>query len=147
VKIFLLTFPKAAEWYSPLIHKGGGTCQNTTSLCPSHQMSGRSFPQLQPGSPNFHIKGKMEFSLLNSGFHLYHNIWRDWVHLMGSFCVFCNFSHQLSFGGSRGLKSTVLTKTCKGGHLFHQCVIILSLFMSYSSPGIFELSGAGCRDQ
>jgi len=101
-------------------------------------MSGRSFPQLQPGSLNFHMKGKMEFSLLNSGFHLYHNIWRDWVHLMGSFCVFCNFSHQLSFGGSRGLKSTVLTKTSKGGHLFHQCVIILSLFMSYSSPGISE---------
>jgi len=106
-------------------------------------MSERSLPQLSPGPPNFQIKGKMEFSLLNSGFHLYHDIWRDWVHLMGSFCVFCNFSHQLTFGGSRGLKSTVLSKTYKGRHLFHQCVIILSLFMSYDSPGISESSEAG----
>ena len=113
------------------------------SRSPGHRTSGRSFPQLQPGPPNFQIKRKMEFSFLNSGFHLYHDIWRDWVHLMGSFCVFCNFFHQLSFGGSRGLKSTVLTKTYKGGHLFHQCVIILALFMSCCSPGIFESSGAG----
>jgi hypothetical protein len=61
--------------------------------------------------------------------------------------VFCNFFHQLSFGGSRGLKSTVLTKTYKGGHFFHQSVIILCLFMSYSSSGISESSGAGWRIQ
>jgi len=71
----------------------------------------------------------MEFSFFNCGFYLYHDIWRDGVHFMGSFCVCCNFSHQLSFGGSRGLKPTVLGNTCKGWHLLHQCVIILCLFM------------------
>jgi len=76
----------------------------------------------------------MDFSLFNSGFYFYHDIWWNWVHFMGSFCVFCNFSHQLSFGGSRGLKPTVLGKTYKGRHLFHQCVIILCLFMFFVVP-------------
>ena len=75
----------------------------------------------------------MEFSLFNCGFHFYHDIWRDGVHLMGSFCVFCNFSHQLSFGGSRGLKPTVLGNTCKGWHLLHQCVIIVCVYLCLSS--------------
>jgi len=71
----------------------------------------------------------MEFSALDGGLYLRHDIGRDRIHLMGSFCMFCNFFHQLSFGGSRGLKPTVLGETCKGWHHFHQCVIILSLFM------------------
>ena len=53
---------------------------------------------------------------------------------MGSFCVFSNFSHQLSFGGSRGLKPTVLSKTYKGWHLLHQSVIILCVFMFFVIP-------------
>jgi len=73
----------------------------------------------------------MEFSLFDSSFHLYHDIWWDGVHFMGSFCVFCNFSHQLSFGGGRGLKPTVLTETCKGWHLLHPWVIILCLFIFF----------------
>ncbi len=76
----------------------------------------------------------IEFSLFNSGFNLHHDIWRDWVHFMGSFCVFCNFSHQLSIGGSRGLKPTVLSKTYKRWHFLHQCVIILCLFMFFVIP-------------
>jgi hypothetical protein len=88
---------------------------------------------------------KMEFSLFNGCFYLYHDIWRDRVHFMGSFCVFCNFSHQLSFGGSRGLEPTVLGKTYKGWHLLHQCVIILCLFMFFC-PSISGSSKAGVRD-
>jgi hypothetical protein len=84
----------------------------------------------------------IEFSLFNSGFYLHHDIWRDGVHFMDSFCVCCNFSHQLSFGGSRGLKPTVLSKTYKGWHLLHQSVIILCLFMFFCSPGISESSAA-----
>lgn len=76
----------------------------------------------------------MDFSLFNSGFHLYHDIWRDWIHFMGSFCVFCNFCHQLSFSGSRGLKPTVLTKTYKRWHFTHQSVISLCLFMFFEVP-------------
>jgi hypothetical protein len=76
----------------------------------------------------------MEFSLFNSSFYLYHDIWRDWVHFMGCFCVFCNFRHQLSFGGSRALKPTVLGKTYKGWHFLHQCVIILRLYMFFAVP-------------
>jgi hypothetical protein len=67
----------------------------------------------------------MKFSRFNCSFHFYHDIWWNGVHLMGCFCVFCNFSHQLSFGGSRGLKPTVLCKAYKGWHLLHHCAIIL----------------------
>ena len=82
-----------------------------------------------------------EFSLFNSGFYFYHDIRRNWIHFMGSFCVFRNFNHQLSFGGSRGLKPTVLSKTYKGWHLLHQCVIILCLFMFFC-PGLSGSSAA-----
>ena len=58
-------------------------------------------------------KEKGKFSLLNSCFHLYHDVRWNWVHLMGGLCVFSNFSHQLSFSWSRSLKFTFFTNTCK----------------------------------
>jgi len=64
------------------------------------------------------FQDRMEFSLLDRGFHLYHHIRGDRVHIMGGFCVFRNLDHQLSFGWSRGLKPTALTNTYKGWHLF-----------------------------
>ena len=82
----------------------------------------------------------LEISVLDGGLYLRHDIGRDWIHLMGSFCVFCNLFHQLGFGGSRGLKPTVFGETCKGWHLFHHCVIILSLLIFF--PGITESSVA-----
>jgi len=87
----------------------------------------------------------MEFSLLDTSFHLYHDIRRDGVHFMGSFCVFCNFFHQLSFGGSRDLNSTVLTKTYKGGHFFHHCVIILCLFMFFYKSRYLRIICCGMK--
>jgi len=71
-----------------------------------------------------------EFSLFNGSFHLYHDIWRDGIHFMGSFCVFCNFSHQLSFSGSRGLEPTVLTKTFKRWH-FHTTVSLFCVYIFF----------------
>ena len=79
----------------------------------------------------------MEFLLFNSGFNLHHDIWWDWIHFMNSFCVFCNFSHQFSFGGSRGLKPTVLGKTYKRWHLLHQSVIILGSIYFYPALWIW----------
>ena len=60
----------------------------------------------------------------NCGFNLHHDIWWYRIHFMSSFCVFGNFDHQFSFGGSRSLKPTVLGKTFKRWHLLHQSVII-----------------------
>ena len=80
-----------------------------------------------PGPPAILIQ-MMEFSLFNSGFHLCHNIWWHWIHFMGSFCVFCNFSHQLSFGGSRGLKPTVLGNTYKRWHFLPICHYSMSIY-------------------
>jgi hypothetical protein len=49
--------------------------------------------------------------------------------------VCCNFSHQLSFGGSRGLKPTVLGKTCKGWH-FYTSVSLFSVYLCFfAAPG------------
>ncbi len=80
----------------------------------------------------------MEFLLFNSGFNLHHDIWGDWIHFMSSFCVFCNFSHQFSFGGSRGLKPTVLSKTYKRWHLLHQSVIIWGSIYFYPALQIWS---------
>jgi hypothetical protein len=44
--------------------------------------------------------------------------------------VFCNFSHQLSFSGSRGLEPTVLTKTFKGWH-FHTTVSLFCVYIFF----------------
>jgi len=63
--------------------------------------------------------------------------------LWAVFFVFCNFRHQLSFGGSWSLKPTVLSKTYKGWYLLHQFIILLMVFVAVSPNHLQQESNAG----